>query len=80
MTIILIGKARMLLTDEAFDVVDAEILEKHLPVIQELEIPLIIPHGSSKEYAIDPEFSVQEASLEEIQSHMFDAHRVMVLG
>ena len=78
--IILLGKSRLLLTDDALEVKDAEILEKHLPVIQELEIPLVIPKGSSEEYAIDPAFSVQEASIQEIHTHLFDAHRVMVIG
>lgn len=80
LSIILLGKARMLLTEDALDVVDAEILEKHLPVIQELEIPLVIPKGSSEEFSIDPDFSVQEATLPEIHSQLNDAHRVMVLG
>ena len=80
LTIILLGKARILLTDDALDVIDAEILEKYLPTIQDLEIPLVIPKGSSRDYSIIPSFSVQEASFPEINSHLFDAHRVMVLG
>ncbi len=80
LTIIILGKARTLLTDDAVDVVDAEILEKYLPTIQDLEIPLVIPQGSSKEYSIDSGFSVQEASFPDINSHLLDAHRVMVLG
>lgn len=80
LTIILLGKARTLLTDDALDVVDAEILEKYLPTIQDLEIPLMVPQGSSQKYSIDSSFSVQEASLPEINSHLLNAHRVMVLG
>lgn len=80
LTIILLGKARTLLTDDALDVVDAEILEKYLPTIQDLEIPLLVLKGSSKEYSIDSGFSVQEASLPEMNLHLLDAHRVMVLG
>jgi len=80
LTIVLLGKARILLTDDALEVEDAEILEKYIPAIQELKIPLVIPKGSSKEYSIDTEFSVQEASLQEIHSHVFEAHRVLVLG
>ncbi len=80
LTIILLGKARILLTDDALDVIDAEILEKYLPTIQDLEIPLIVPQGSSKEYSIDSSFAVQEASLPEINFHLLNAHRVLVLG
>ncbi len=80
LTIVLLGKARMLLTDDPLDVQDAEILEKYIPAIQELEIPLVIPEGSSKEFSIDTGYSVQEASLQEIHSRLFEAHRVLVLG
>jgi hypothetical protein len=78
--IILLGKSRLLLTDDALDVEDAEILEKHLPVIQELEIPIVVPQGSSEEYTIDPGFSFKEASVQEIQTHLFNAYRVMAIG
>ncbi len=80
LSIILLGKAQTLLTDDALDVVDAEILEKYLPTIQDLEIPIVIPKETSKKYSIDPGFSIQEASLFEINSHILDAHRVLVLG
>ena len=78
--IILLGKARILLTEDALDVKDAEILEKYLPVIQELELPLVIPQGSSEDYSIDPDFSVKEASLPEINSYLLNADRAMILG
>ena len=80
LTVIFLGKSRLLLTEEALDVEDAEILEKHLPVIQDLEIPLIVPKGSSEKYEIDPAFSVKEASIQEIQVQLLDAYRVMAIG
>lgn len=80
LSIVLLGKARALLTDDAEDAIDAEILEKHLPVIQDLEIPIIVPEGSKAELDIDPAFSIQEASFTEIQSRLSESDRVMVLG
>jgi len=80
LSIVLLGKARTLLTDEAVDVVDAEILEKHLPVIQDLKIPIILPKGSRDELAIDPAFTVEEASVQDIHSRLSESDRVMVLG
>jgi len=80
LTIVLLGKARILLTEDALDVVDADILEKYLPAIQDLKIPLVIPKGSSEEYAFYPEFAVEETSFSKIQSHLHNAHRVLVLG
>ena len=78
--IVFLGKARILLTEDALDVVDGDILEKYIPSIQELKIPLINPRGSSDEYLINPEFTVEESSFSKIQSHLCDAHRVLVLG
>ena len=80
LTIILLGKARILLTEDALDVVDADILEKYLPAIQDLNIPLLVPKCSSEEYSLSPEFTVEEICSSKIQSHLCDAHRVLVLG
>ena len=77
LTIILVGDARRLLTDDASDVVDAEILEKHLPVIQELQLPIVIPEGSHKDLSIDEDFSVREASETEIADLLCHADRVL---
>ena len=80
LTIVLLGKARTLLTEHAQDVIDADILEKYLPAIQDLKVPFLIPKGSLGEYSVDPEFSVKETSFSEIQSCLYDARRVLVLG
>ena len=80
LSIVLLGKARTLLTEDASLVVDADILENYLPSIQDLKIPFVIPRGSSEEYLVDPEFTVTETSFSKIQSLLCDAHRVLVLG
>jgi hypothetical protein len=66
------------LTEEACDLVDGEILEKHLPVIQELELPIIVPEGSEEEYSFDQGFSIMQSSLREISSLLAGADRVLV--
>ncbi len=78
LTIVVMGKARLLLTDEISDVIDAEILEKHLPVIQELNINILLPTGSQTEFSIDPDFSIAENSTSEIASLISQANRVLV--
>lgn len=77
-TVVLLGQARMLVTEEASDVVDAEILERHLPVIQELELPIVLPEGSREAIPVDPDFSVREVSQSGITSLLCQADRVMV--
>lgn len=77
-TVVLLGQARMLLTEESSDVVEAEILERHLPVIQELELPIVLPEGSGESFSIDPDFAVREASHSGITSLLCQADRVLV--
>lgn len=42
-TVILIGEAVRLLTDDTDDIIDLDILEKYLPSIKQLDIPFILP-------------------------------------
>ena len=42
-TVILLGEAVRLLTDDTDDIVDLDILEKYLPSIEQLDIPFILP-------------------------------------
>jgi hypothetical protein len=78
LTIILLGKALILLTDEAFDSTEGEILEKHLPVIQELEIPILIPEGSQSTLSLDTNFAIQENSLQELGKILASVDRTLV--
>lgn len=78
LTIIVIGRARLLLTENISDVIDSEILEKHLPVVQELKIRILLPTGSGSEYEFDPDLSISEASPSEIASVISEANRVLV--
>ncbi len=66
LSIILLNEARLLITDDAYDLPDGEILEKYLPVIKSLEIPITIATGSQDSFSIDEEFSVQESPIHEI--------------
>ena len=77
-TVVLLGQARILLTEEASDVVEAEILERHLPVIQELELPIVLPEGTGEAFPVDPAFSVREVSESGITSLLCQADRVLV--
>ena len=78
LTIILLGKALMLLTEEVFDTTEGEILEKHLPVIQELDIPILIPEGSQSTLPLDTNFAIQETPLPELGKILASADRTLV--
>ena len=77
-TVVLLGQARMLVSEETSDVVDGEILERHLPVIQELQLPIVVPEGSATAFALDPEFALREVPLSGISSLLCQADRVLV--
>lgn len=78
LTIVLLGEAPILLTDETGDVVDVEILEKYLPSFKQLEIPCVVPEGSRSRFHFDPEFHVREAAQTEIQKLISSADRTLV--
>ena len=76
-SIILLDNARQLISEDAYDLPDGEILEKHLPVIKNLEIPIIIPLGSRETFPIDEEFTIQESSPSQMASLLGQAERVL---
>ena len=76
-SIILLGKARHLVSEDAYDLPEGEILEKHLPVIKNLEIPILVPLGSREEFSLDEEFTIQESSSSQIASLLAQADRVL---
>ena len=76
-SIILLDNARQLVCEDAYDLPDGEILEKHLPVIKDLEIPIFIPLGSRKTFSIDKEFTIQESSTSQMASLLGQADRVL---
>ena len=76
-TIILTEWGPYLLTEEASETVGGELLEKHLPVIQELKIPILIPEGTMAKFSIDPGFSVLESSPPQMAALVRKADRVL---
>ncbi|NKB80879.1 MAG: hypothetical protein GKS05_03075 [Nitrospirales bacterium] len=76
-TIVLLGQAPLLLTDEVEEVIDAEIIEKHLPVIQELQLPLVVSQDATSQFDFDPGFSIQEASSDDIASLITKSDRIL---
>ncbi len=76
-SIILLNNARQLVTDDAYDLPDGEVLEKHLPVIKNLEIPIFLPLGSRDSFPIDDEFTIQESSSSQMATLLQQADRVL---
>src|ERR1043165_7234374 len=66
-TIILLGRAPLLLTDETDDVVDMDILEKYRPTFSQLGVPFVVESGAANVGILD-EFSVTRQSPAEIRN------------
>jgi hypothetical protein len=76
-TVVLLGDAPILLTDDTDDIIDVEILEKYLPSFKQLAIPFIImTNGSSMTF--QPGFSVHTQSPQEIQRLITTAQHTLV--
>jgi sulfur relay (sulfurtransferase) DsrF/TusC family protein len=77
LTIILLNEAPVLLAEEPQDLVDADTLSTHLPVVKELKIPFVVPCGAKAKFALDLDFAVSEASPEEIAALIKTTDRVL---
>ncbi|WP_447978612.1 hypothetical protein [Candidatus Nitrospira bockiana] len=77
-TVVLLNEAPWLLAEEPEDLVDQEILEKHLPVFKELGTPFVVEPGARARVTLDADFAVREAARDEIASIIADADRVLV--
>jgi len=78
MTVVLLGQAPLLISEDPEDLEDAEILEKYLPSFKHLGIPFALLSGSGSGFDLDPEFKVSELSEDAIRSLVADAERVLV--
>ncbi len=79
LTIILLGPSLLLLSEELHhEIKDLDTLEKYIPTIQDLGLPIIVPNESQQHYDLDQDFTIQEKSKEEISDLVQEAHRVLV--
>ena len=78
MTVILLNQAPLLLSEDTDDIVDVDILEKHLPVFKELNIPFLLEQDSRSRFSIDADFEMREAPESDIATTIANADRVLV--
>jgi sulfur relay (sulfurtransferase) DsrF/TusC family protein len=78
LTVVLLGQAPLLLSENPEDLVDGEILEKYLPSFKQLETPFVLLSGSPASFELDPGFKVNELSDDAIRSMVAGADRVLV--
>lgn len=76
-TVILLGEAVRLISDDTDDVVDVDILEKYLPSIQQLEVPFVLQTGTDRSL-VRSEFSTRYEDSENIQRLIQSMDRTLV--
>jgi hypothetical protein len=76
-TVVLLGHAPLLLTDDTDEIVDVDILEKYLPSFQQLAIPFVVTaNGSAGSF--QPGFSVHMYKADEIHRLITTAEHTLV--
>jgi hypothetical protein len=78
-TIVLLGRASLLLTDETDDVVDVDILEKYRPSLSQLGVPFIVVSGTIP-HSLLKEFSVTQKSTADIRDLLHSCDRTLVFS
>ena len=78
-TVILLGKAPLLLTDDTDDVVDVDILEKYRPSLANLDIQFIIESGFAHDLILE-EFTVISKTAAEIRTLLQSTDRTLVFS
>lgn len=78
-TIILLGRAPLLLTDETDDVVDVDILEKYRPSLAQLGVSFVVEAGTATDALLE-DFSVTHKSPGEIRTLLQSCDRTLVFS
>lgn len=78
LSVVLLDRAPLMISEDPEDIVDGEIMEKYLPSFKHLKIPFLIPIGAGGRFNLDPEFDVRELSVESIRAVIADSDRILV--
>lgn len=76
-TVVLLGRASMLLTDDTEEIIDVDILEKYLPSLKDLSVPFIVEAGTPMD-AWSDDLSVMARTADEIRRLVQSADRSMI--
>ncbi|MEP6958774.1 MAG: hypothetical protein ABI980_08580 [Nitrospirota bacterium] len=76
-TVILLGRAPILLMDDTEEIVDVDILEKYLPSFKHLSVPFIVEPGIAMD-AWSDDFSVATLPVDEIRQLLRSVDRSLV--
>ena len=75
-TIVLLGRASLLLSDDTEDVVDVDILEKYRPSLAQLGVPFVLESGAHSDALLEG-FSVTRKTAAEIRNLLESCDRTL---
>jgi len=78
-TVVLLGKAPLLLTEETDDVIDVDILEKYRPSFAQLGVPFVVESASEAAGFLNG-FAVSSQSAAEIRRLLESSDRTLVFA
>jgi hypothetical protein len=76
-TVVLLGRASMLLTEDTEEIIDVDILEKYLPSFKHLSVPFVVEAGTPMDIWSD-DFSVIPRTPDEIRQLVQSADRTLI--
>ncbi|MEW6247344.1 MAG: DsrE family protein [Nitrospirota bacterium] len=79
-TVFLLGQAPLLLTQDLDHVIDADILEKYLPSLQQLSVPFVMAAGTGSSFRMTPGFHVHEEQAGTIAKRIASSDRALVFS
>jgi sulfur relay (sulfurtransferase) DsrF/TusC family protein len=78
LSVVLLGQAPLMISEDPEDIVDGEIMEKYLPSFKHLKISFLVPLETRSQFNLDPGFDVKELSEEAIRLAISDSSRILV--
>ncbi|HEU0068405.1 MAG TPA: DsrE family protein [Nitrospiraceae bacterium] len=76
-TVVLLGRASMLLKENTEEIIDVDVLEKYLPSFKHLSVPFIVEAGTAMD-AWSDDFSVTTRTPDEIRQLVQSADRSLI--
>ena len=76
-TVVLLGRAPLLLMENTEEIIDVDILEKYLPSFKHLSVPFIVQPGTAMDVWSD-DFSVTTLTVDEIRQLVRSVDRSLV--
>jgi hypothetical protein len=78
LSVVLLGRSPLMISEDPEDIVDGEIMEKYLPSFKHLKIPFLVPIGTGSKFDLDPGFDTRELSVESLRAVIADSDRILV--